>query len=346
MNYPFQNPDYERVPNYHRATEVETLQADALSQRVFESEYVNRNRPCLIRGAAQHWPAYDRWTSVDYLKSRCGDAEVKVHSSPVIEADALLSSQEKQTWLMMLRLTQSPVHMRFGDFLDHATDLQSGPSDDLLFLYSVPLAPGGPLSELGGDVGGYPFLKRHRPALFASYPRNNAFFYRSSLTDWHYHATAEALQTQVLGTKEVMLLPPSGEVWSYMFPLHSTRLHLYDYDLSENEQARQIVPLRAVLYPGDALYIPAFWWHLVSTRRHRGLGATVPTWWRTPVHVQCDQRFPVNRAILQAMLAGRPDWRRAAMLLPAMMAGAAWARLRSVAFSDVQHDHDGLRLPS
>jgi hypothetical protein len=342
MDYPFLNTDYLKVPNYERATEVEAVDAAALNQRSFRADYVDRNRPVLVRQAASHWPACERWQSIDYLKSKCGEAVLDVHSAPVIEADGLISSPEKRAWLKMLFLTRAPKRLSFAEFLDRATVTTDADSDadELFFLYSVPLRPGGPLAALREDVGAYAFHERFNEAIYATYPRNNAFFYRSSLTDWHYHHTAEALQTQVLGTKEVLLLPPGDRVWSYMFALHSKRLHLYDCesaDYAGYPEAERAVPLRAVLQPGDALYIPAFWWHFVSTRGHRSLGATVPTWWRTPLHVQCDLRFAANRAALSAMLHGQMPWRQSAVAVPALLAGSMLGQLRRLARPDVLH---------
>src|SRR5688572_25296316 len=323
----YQNPDYLKIPNYEHARAIATLDARTLTSRTFQMEYVNRNQPCVVKGAALHWKACSSWQSLDYLKSRCGDVNVEVHSTPVIEADPLLSTPEKKAWLAMLRLTRNPVKMRFAEFLDQAVS-EDGDISDLFFLYSIPLGPGGPLEALRQDVAAYPFLKDMRKAIFGTYPQNNVYFYRSSLTDWHYHASAEALQTQVLGTKEVLLLPPSELVWSYMFSLQSERLHLYDAELSPFPQSRQVIPFRAVLHPGDALYIPTFWWHLVSTRGNRFLGATVPTWWRSPFHIQCDPRFPAARALMRSLLQGALPWWQASLLFPVLMTGVLWSTAR------------------
>jgi hypothetical protein len=236
----------------------------------------------------------------------------------------------------MLHLTRQTKRMCFAEFLDRAS-APAGLDEDLLFLYSEPLAEGGALSALRADVDTYPFHADFRDAIGATYPRNNVFFYRSSLTDWHYHHTAEALLTQVVGVKEVIMLPPSLSVCSYMFALQSERLHLFDCELGQSAAARLVTPLRSVLAPGDALYIPSFWWHLVSTRGHRALGATVPTWWRTPLHVQCDMRFPANREAMRALIAGRAPRSQAAVAIPALLGGALFGRLRRLLRPDVIH---------
>lgn len=321
------NPDYARVPNFDRAEPVTTLDARQLDVRTFESEFVARNRPCLIKGAASHWPACSLWHSAEYLGERCGNVEVTVHTEPVVEADPLLVERDKLALLAMLRLVQTPTRMRFGEFLARAL-CPAESADALFFLYSVPLERGGALEMLRSDVRGYHFLRDQRLSLFGTYPRNNVYFYRSSLTDWHFHLTAEALQTQVLGCKEVVLLPPSELVWSYMFALQQQRLYLHDADFGPHPQSQGVVPQRALLEPGDALYIPTFWWHLVSTRGNASLGATVPTWWRPPAHIQYDLRFPAFRALLRGLAAGNVHWRKASAMLPRLALGTAWAWAR------------------
>jgi hypothetical protein len=321
------NPDYARVPNFDRAEPVMTLDARQLDARLFESELVARNRPCLIKGAASHWPACSLWRSAEYLAERSGKVEVTVHTEPVVEADPLLIDREKLALLAMLRLVQTPTHMRFAEFLERALGSAES-ADALFFLYSVPLKRGGAFEALREDVGGYHFLKDPRLSAFGTYPRNNVYFYRSSLTDWHFHLTAEALQTQVLGSKEVLLLPPSELVWSYLFPLQQQRLYLHDADFGLQPQAQHVVPYRALLEPGDALYIPTFWWHFVSTRGNASLGATVPTWWRPPAHIHYDLRFPAYRALLRGLAAGKLHWRKASAMLPRLALGTGWAWAR------------------
>jgi hypothetical protein len=294
------NPDYARIPNYERARSVPERDVGTLDARTFQRDYVLRSRPLVVRGGARHFPAVTRWRALDYLKTACGDVEVSVHDTPVTEADPLLSSPERRAVLALLRRVSSGTRQRFSEFLDAAThpaDLGS----ELLFLYSVPMGPGGRFESLAGDVGEFSFAPELPPVLFGAYPRRNVYFYRSSVTDHHYHAGAEALLAQILGTKEVLLLPPSERVWSYMSVVTGRGLHAFDSDLHEFPAARAVVPFRAVLEPGDVLYIPVYWWHFVSTRGNPTLGASVPTWWHSPLRMQSDTRFPAARASIAAL---------------------------------------------
>src|ERR1019366_6593982 len=93
----YTNADYlKHVPNYRLAAAVEAINAVHLSQQAFLREFVDRNRPCIIRDAANHWPALSKWQSPEYLKAACGDARVRVFHTPRPEGDATIYSHEKK----------------------------------------------------------------------------------------------------------------------------------------------------------------------------------------------------------------------------------------------------------
>jgi hypothetical protein len=304
---PFTNIDYVRhVPNYTHAYDVDSVDLEQLDRDTFLCQFVHRNRPCLVRGAARHWPACAKWQSPDYLKAACGSATVRVFHQPRPEGDATIFTPEKKRAIRQLE--NDGTTMPFSEFVDLATSA-SEDLPELFFLYSVRIGKGSPLEAIRSDIGAYRFLTEPRRTALNIYPQNSIYLYRSSITDWHYHATAEALQTQIIGTKEVILLPPSDVVWSYMRAIQASRIHSYDAQWSAFPLALRVVPFRAVLSPGDALYIPNYWWHLVSTRGHCTLGATVPTWWDSPLHVQMDWRYPTARQSVRSVASGALPWK-------------------------------------
>ena len=62
----------KNVPGMAAAAPVAVLQASALTEQAFKSEYVAGSRPCVIKGAVSHWPALRKWRDRDYLKQVCG----------------------------------------------------------------------------------------------------------------------------------------------------------------------------------------------------------------------------------------------------------------------------------
>jgi hypothetical protein len=178
----------------------------------------------------------------------------------------------------------------FHDFLDKASD-ETAP----LVIHSRPLLPSSPFGSLLSDVDTFPFL----PRLTSSrrYPRYRAFFYRNSYTDWHYHPVDEALMSQIVGTKEVLLLPPDSVTWNALTSVLRRNSHMCDFDFDQAPEFKRLRPHRVLVTPGDALYIPAFWWHAVESVEDK-FGITVATTFRTPLQVCGDLSFPAARRIV------------------------------------------------
>jgi hypothetical protein len=59
---------------------------ERLSRDEFFEQYYFQNRPVIITGAFDFWPARTQWT-FDYLRARCGNAEVEVQFGRESDAD-------------------------------------------------------------------------------------------------------------------------------------------------------------------------------------------------------------------------------------------------------------------
>lgn len=282
------------MPNYARALPIDTVRADELTEQEFYRNYVAKNRPCHIVGAATHWPGYTDWTSVDKLKAATRNAPVPVNTAPVLEfPPTKIGSQEE----LDKRAAAAPVQMPFHEFLDQAS------SRSAHLVARVPaLVPGGIFSGLLRDIGKFRFLQNPRKTM--GYAPLRAFFYRQSYTDWHCHPADETLMTQVVGAKEVLLLPPDDQSWDALYPVVCQKGYLYDVDLEAFPAVGKLRPLRAVVGAGDALYIPVYWWHAVASADD-SCGVTVAACFGTPPHVAGDLRHPFARKIFKDLLTSR-----------------------------------------
>ncbi len=293
------------TPNYQNAMEVDSVSAETISQAEFYEKYVKRNRPCLLVGAVKHWPASKKWRDIDYLKKKTANVDFLMRKDPpaeqtgFIKDKALRESLSDQNRNILIKTT-------FHDFLG-----QCNP-DNRHVLFVNRILSTGSLSELHGDMGTFPFM----PVLDKSFyfPPYRAFFYNRSYTDWHFHSFDEALMCQVVGEKEVVLLPPDQQSWDAILPVVKGKGIFYGVDPKEFPEFSNIRPLKVVVGEGDALYIPVYWWHAVATVDD-DFGVTVAATFRSPKHVIGDMRLPPARALVKLILSQKRAYYRGDLLV-------------------------------
>jgi Cupin-like domain len=288
--------DVRGVPHYRSALAVAVEDGERLDARTFQRRYVLQNRPCLIKRAVARWPAYRRWPDPEYLASKIGDVEARASCTPKIEGfglrsraddaqanqmtrDAMLASQRVREWLPRLR----------------------APDGEVLFVELRPAEAS--VRSLDGDLAlageRFPFLP-HPPRPRFLYSGWAMMLYKNSYSDWHFHPGADAVMCQVIGTKDVLLLPPTQRSWDQIVPVHRTQWKVYDVDVKKAPGYLDVHPYHVVVEPGDGLFLPLNWWHAVQARP-REFGITVPVTWDSPYR---DLRQPATRYFLRVL------WRR------------------------------------
>ncbi len=294
------------TPNYAQARPLEEIDARSISESEFQRNHVMRNRPCVLRGAVSHWPACAKWRDPAYLKERTANLPMPARRQPLPEY--IHAAHPSIRAELTERYERAHEMMAFHDFLAEA---HAEPKQ--LVLGSVLLEPSSELGPLHKDLGDFPFLKTLSGSRM--YPPYRAFIYRHSYTDWHYHATDETFMTQVVGTKEVLLLPPHQETWDALWPVVCQTGHLFGVDVARFPRFGKIVPIRVVVKPGDALYIPAYWWHAVASIDNE-FGVTVAATFSTPLHINGNLRYPATRRFIKRFWRSR----RAPMIAGALVA--------------------------
>lgn len=294
------------TPNYDDPLLLEEVQADQISEERFMRDYVARNRPCVLRGAAKHWPALEKWRSIDYLKERTPNVDMRARTAPMPE----FQSEIPEVFAVMDKHYRAIFgDVPFHEFLDRASN-----DDQQFVLHGVTIREEDALQPLRADLGTYPFLK----SLVGSrmYAQYRAFFYRHSYTDWHYHPTDEAIMTQVVGTKEVLLLAPDQSSWEALWQMIQQQGYVYGFDPVRFPLMQKMRPYRVVVEEGDGLYIPAYWWHAVASIDDQW-GVTVAATFKTPAHILGDLRFPATRRLIKRFIRGKR--------IPLMVALVTWA---------------------
>lgn len=103
-------------------------------------------------------------------------------------------------------------------------------------------------------------------------------------TPLHYDDTHN-LFAQVSGSKTFYLFPPENLDALYPGPLntgaqHVSRVDMFHPDLAHQPLAASLSYRSATVHAGEALVLPAFWWHQVASH---DLSVSVNFWWRAHV---------------------------------------------------------------
>jgi hypothetical protein len=262
-----------QAQSFREIGNVVEVEAASLRQVDFYAHFVQRMKPCIVRGAVRHWKAFDAWKSPEYLGRQITDTRpMPVQFSPLIEMiheapESPRSTDQKDR--------SKDVKLQFSEFMKRVTS----DTDGHCALHAEPLAIGSPFEALRSDVSGFPFLPNARPPrLCADY---RMFIYRQSYTDWHFHVCDETLMCQVKGQKEVLLFPPDAQSFASLIEIIRRVGCVYDVDPKRFPSFAKLRPTRAVVGAGDALFIPTFWWHAVESVE-RDWGITLAWCWASP----------------------------------------------------------------
>lgn len=217
---------------------VRQIGADA-----FLRTYVAQNRPVLIEGLADSWPAR-AWT-LGHLADVIGDTEVEVAS------DRDSDSRYEDNFRAHVG------RMSFSRFIDQVRD--GGPGNDLYLVSKNRLLRQAVALPLLDDI------PEHIELLGSTASRGHAGIWigpAGTVTPLH-HDACNILFVQILGRKRVQLVAPA-----YLPRIYNDRTCFTDFDPEQPDFARfpqmRGVPIETVeLNAGDALLLPVGWWHHV-----------------------------------------------------------------------------------
>ena len=226
-------PDGDVIPR------VRDLDGDTFLQRFYAP-----GRPVVIEGAMADWPALARWTPA-YLAELVGDTPVefqgKRNASPDFE---LYKDNHRQV-------------LPFDRFIDLVSD-DGGGNDAYLTAYNSGRNRDA-LAPLDADLGTLDALLTPGPGMLWIGPMG-------TFTPLHFDLTNNLL-AQVVGTKQLILAPPS-ETWRLA---HQRHVFSEVHDLTDPERlaryslAEEARTFDVELAAGDLLYIPVGWWHQVTS---------------------------------------------------------------------------------
>jgi hypothetical protein len=240
--------NYRKLNRLHPSSS-EVVRRDKISRDEFLQEFYSTNRPVIITGMMDDWPAMSKWCP-DYFSGRFGDREVEVQTGRNASPDYEIQSDK------------FVGRMRFGDFVERVRT--AGETNDFYLTANNDSHNRKALAELWEDIVQIPeYLRADQPG---------GFFWMGpagTLTPFHHDLTNNFM-AQVIGRKRVKIAP------SWDLPLMKNFHHCFsqvdgrDLPAAPNPALSQPQILDCVLHPGEILFLPIGCLHFVH-----GLDITV-----------------------------------------------------------------------
>ncbi|QDQ29334.1 cupin-like domain-containing protein [Chitinimonas arctica] len=221
-----------QVPKRHR-----------LDGQAFFDDFYVLNRPVVITGMLDDWPALSTW-GVDYFRRRFADRQVEVQFG---------RSQDANYEINQPHLRRS---MPFGEYLDLIA--AGGQSNDFYMTANNSSSNRQALAELWQDIGGLPaYLDGQRDSGFLW------FGPKGTRTPFHHDLTNNFM-AQLAGRKRIKLVPAVelGQMYNDLHCYTPVDGGAIDYERFPRMRDAQI--LEVILEPGEILFLPVGCWHYVE----------------------------------------------------------------------------------
>jgi hypothetical protein len=209
------------------------------SRATFEKDFARRRSPVKVGGLLDDWPALERW-NLDFLVEHHGSARL-----PVARREC-----EDSVWFKHVGMTLESYVALMRDPGERGHYYLS----DAPFLSAVP--------ELARDV--------RTPEVVRGAPRTALWISTTGKRAFTHFDVDHSLLTQVVGKKRIYLMRPRALVRLHVSPIFDRNWPQSPVDLAAPNLTR--FPRMAgaeifecVIGPGEALFIPALWWHQVHS---------------------------------------------------------------------------------
>ncbi len=228
------SPASQRVERQHK-----------LSREEFLAAHYSINRPVIITGMMDDWPAMQKW-GLDYFAERFGDREVEVQSGR--ESATVNYEAEREKFVRKLP---------FREFIDNVRT--AGVTNDFYLTANNTSANRQTLAELWDDIV-------QIPEYLDGVNQPGGFLWlgpAGTITPFHHDLTNNFM-AQVIGRKRIKLSP------SWDMPLMANDFHVYSKidgrltPSSPQPAADQPQIIDCILNPGELLFLPIGWLHFVE----------------------------------------------------------------------------------
>jgi len=236
--------DIHRVLNRQDPQGAVIERRHQLTRDEFYQNYYLRNKPVIITGMLEDWPARTKW-SLAFLKEQFGDREVQVQMGRNQDAAYEIKSDQFRK-LMTLR--------------DYIGMIESaGETNDFYMTANNSSSNRVALKELWQDIGRLPeYLNAESP--------DDGFLWlgpAGTRTPFHHDLTNNFM-AQVMGRKLIKLIPTCELPYVYNDRHCFTPVDGHSIDYERFPLMRNVQILECILSPGEILFLPVGCWHYVE----------------------------------------------------------------------------------
>lgn len=241
---------HDWVLDIYRKLNRQRAQAGAVERRhrlggdEFFRDYYLANKPVIITGMMDDWPALAKW-NFDYFRKRFGEREVEVQTGRERNANYEIESP---------RHKQKMTLARYIDLVESA-----GATNDFYMTANNSSHNKAALRELWKDI-------RPLPQYLDPHSRDDGFFWlgpAGTKTPFHHDLTNNFM-AQIMGRKQIKLVAACDIARIY------NHLHCYTpvdggaIDYERFPLMRDVQVLECMLNPGELLFLPVGCWHYVA----------------------------------------------------------------------------------
>jgi hypothetical protein len=240
-----------------------------MTMREFSSEHMAGDTPCLITDGLAGWPAMERWRpeTIADIASGLVDVDISPFRFPT-------DGEE------------NPPKLRDVPFKEAAELILRSTADGpkyYLFAQNMRRRLPGLLADI------------NFPPLPTPVAQINLWFGSpGTITHLHFDGS-DNFFGQCYGLKHFTLFSPDQAPYLYPYPLgsrvsHASFVDVGAPDLGKHPLFARAEPIHLTVRPGEMLFLPAFWWHYVTSE---GIAISTNCWW-PPTLSQCRNKTGVR----------------------------------------------------
>lgn len=215
------------------------------SYEEFVAEYSDRNRPVVISGCFDHWPARDLF-DLDYFEGNFGDRTVTWPGQEHQVGPLIRQIRDSSEEAPAPYLQEVSIYEHFPEILDAVTPLPPYPFPDWTSTVLIPSRLNFSMRDFELLIGGpgSKFRTLHQDAN-------------------HVHAFV----FQIVGKKSFYLFPPEMSPYLYPDPELPNLSPIDPYvepDLERFPLYEQAAGVEVIVNEGEMIFVPSDWWHITK----------------------------------------------------------------------------------